>query len=137
MNYRLSCHSDRGSGKSIFVLEKEGVEVASLVSASKTDNVKINVLASLKRGLQHARGYLNHKDILIIELQNQHLASWIDGKVESKGYEEELEGVFEVLETVDCRYKVVVTSNSIAKKVMLNRSVSKPKLEDIMEGLED
>lgn len=136
MNFRLSCYSDRGKHKSIFVLEREGAEVASYVVKTKTDNIKVNVLDILLRGIRYARNYLSHEDTLIIEIQNRHLAHWVQERTEDTGYTQELEAVFTELETVDCRYKVIFTPTNIAKKVLNSRSVNKPKLSDIMEGIE-
>lgn len=131
MNIRLSCVSDRVHGKNCYVVEKDGKEIESHVYSITGTNIKKNALDALYRGLRVVKNIAKHEDLVVIELQNCHLAEWVSGRKESKGYEEELDKVFEVLESIDSRYIVRFVKNTYAKKVAEARGISTPKVTGV------
>ena len=104
MNYRLSIGVNRPIGKKCFVLERKGMELDSKILSNSSRNIKIELLSVLAKGLMSCRSYVKHEDILYIELQNREILSWLSGLEEYKGYEDELDSVYEILESLDCRY---------------------------------
>lgn len=105
MNVKLSVYCSRPKGKSGFAIYKNGVVIESKVGSTTSDNIKEEVMLTLTKGLRVCRNIVSHDDILYIEIQNQHLCSWLSGCVEYKGYSDLLDAVFEVLESLDCRYR--------------------------------
>lgn len=105
MNYRLSCAANRVLGKNCYVLELNGRRVSGKVFKFEGDNIKSNVLEVVRQGINLARTYVKHEDVLFIEIQNVHLCEWLNGQKEYSGYEDGLDKVFEILESTDCRYK--------------------------------
>ena len=124
MNYRLSTATLRVKGKHGYVLEHAGKTVAVRVSKTKSSNIKEDILMVITEGLREARSYVKHEDILYIEVQNIHLQQWLSGMVEYKEYSKYLDDVFEVLESMDCRYKFVFEKEPYAKQVVSKTSLS-------------
>lgn len=114
MHYRLSVGVSRPKGKSCFVMESKGKELNVKVQKTKSANVKGEILHILEVGLRACKSMVKHEDFLVIEIQNRHLQQWLDGLVEYKDYSEGLDRVFEVLETLDCRYKFSFNANTYA-----------------------
>jgi hypothetical protein len=138
MNIVLSCYANRE--KASFVLEKGGKvvnkEVFPVLKEGKT-YLKEYIFESIIRGLKHARNVVNHDDLLLIGVQNSHVAEWLNGQKEYKGYEYYLDEISDIIETLDCRYLFGHTSVRKAK-LALKEGVEKPKLEgalDIFSGL--
>lgn len=121
MNYRLSIASVRGLvQKHGYVIEVQGRTIESQISSNKSSNLKVDLLFVLERGLRAMRQYVKHDDILYIEIPNQHLANWLDGRVEYKKYSKELDAVFDILESLDCKYKILCVKESYALKMVKN-----------------
>lgn len=118
MNVKLSVYSSRPKKKTGYVIYKNGIAVETKVGSMIGDNIKEDILSSLTRGLRACRGYVIHEDILYIEIQNQHLCSWLSGCVEHKGYSDTLDAAFEALESLDCRYRFVFVEKPSAKSVI-------------------
>lgn len=118
MNIKLSVYSCRTKGKSGFAIYEKGSVVDSKVGSLSSSNIKEDVLISLVKGLRACRSRVQHEDILYIEIQNQHLCSWLSGLVEYKGYSTFLDEVFSVLESLDCRYKFMFVEKPTAKKLI-------------------
>lgn len=115
MNYKLSTYANRVSKKNCFTLESGGKTVNSLVFRFIGDNIKQNALETIYRGLKTVGQVVKHNDVVIVEVQNQHLCNWLLGYQEYQGYNEKLDKVFEVLEGIDCRYKFVTEKKPYAK----------------------
>lgn len=115
MNIKLSVYCSRPKGKSGFVVYKDGRVVESKINSTNGDNIKEEVMIILTKGLRACRNVVSHDDILYIEIQNQHLCSWLSGCVEYKGYSEFLDAVFEVLESLDCRYRFMFVAKPTCK----------------------
>jgi len=124
MNYRLSVAVKRPIGKVGFTLEVKGKTVESYVGKMATGNIKTEILSTIVKGLRVCRSHLCHEDILYIDVQNRHLQQWLDGFIEYKEYVEGLDEVFDVLESLDCRYKFVFNSNPYAGMFIERNSIS-------------
>lgn len=139
MNYRLSCAADRVSGREGFVLECNGKELDSEIFRCVSENLKECILESIYRGIRVTRNYVNHNDIVFIEVQNVHVYEWLSGMKEYRAYSEYLDKIFEVLESMDCRYKFIFRRDLYAKKYINVKELSKMKvssLESVMEEFE-
>lgn len=101
-----------------FVLESNGYELEKVTIKNKSDNLKKQALSVLERGLRVCRAYLKHEDLLIIEVQNQHLCKWLNGEEEQKDYYDEMDAVFKVLDTLDCRYTFIFRETPYAIKYL-------------------
>lgn len=118
MNIKLSIYCSRPKGKTGFAIYENGRVSDSKVSTVSGDNIKENVLSSLTKGLRACRNVVSHDDILYIEIQNQHLCSWLSGCVEYKGYCKFLDEAFSVLESLDCRYRFMFVSKPTCKALV-------------------
>lgn len=137
MHYRLSCAANRVEGKLGFVLESNGRMLESSVKPLVSSNIKENILESVYRGLRVSRGYLKHEDILFIEIQNVHLCEWLSGRKEYKGYEEYLEKVFEVIESINCKYRYIFVKNPYAKRYIDFTEIDKLKTSSLASVMEE
>lgn len=137
MNIVLSCYANKG--KASFVLEKGGKiinkEVFSLNKNGKK-HLKEFIFESIIRGLKNARSVVSHENLLLIGVQNSHVADWLNGKKEYKGYESYLDDISDIIETLDCRYLFSYTSVAKARK-LLETDVDKVKLENVSSVFEN
>ncbi len=139
MNIKISCFADRTKG---FVAST--VEVNGNVQKSKVDkfigtNIKENAIRACINGLQLAKGVVFHDDLLTIEIQNRHLAEWIAGAVEYKGYTDSLDKLFELLDSIDCRYIVAFVEEPYAKTFGASHGYTKKEfttVENLISDLE-
>lgn len=138
MNIKLSVYCSRPKGTVGYAIYIGGSVVESSISKIVSNNIKEEVLVSLAKGLRACRNHINHEDILYIEIQNQHLCSWLSGCVEYKGYSNHLDAVFEVLESLDCRYRFMFNDKPDNKKLVESGKVSVKGLsvEDAFSDLE-
>ena len=134
MNLKLSIYTNRVKGLSGYVICKSGDVVTTNVTKLASQNIKEDVLEKLTRGLRACRSCVSHEDILYIEIQNQHLCNWLDGKVEYKGYCSGLDSAFEALETLDCRYRFLFVKEPIAKAYVQNGK-TEVKVQSALEAL--
>lgn len=118
MNIKLSVYSSRPKGKTGYAIYQKGVVADKKVNCAYSKNIKEDALVSLTKGLRACRSFVSHDDILYIEIQNQHLCSWLSGCVEYKGYSKYLDDVFAVLESLDCRYKFMFVQKPSAKGIV-------------------
>lgn len=125
MNYRLSCGVNRPANKQGFVLECNGVEIASDVSKCVSENLKVCLFDVIQKGLFAARTKVSHDDLLHIEVQNYHVYEWLTCLKEYNTYISELNKVFSALESVDCRYKVLFLKNPYGKKYLSSHDYTK------------
>ena len=129
MNIILSCYSIKGKG--CFLLEKEGKIVHKEVfNIKKEENstLKEYTFESIIKGLKHAKNIVSHEVLLLIELHNAHLVSWLNGQTEYKGYEDYLDIIFPLIENLDCRYLFSKTDVKKAKRVLEEDRPVAPKL---------
>lgn len=118
MNINLSICSHRVLGKNCYSVDISGKCVSSDIFSFHGDNIKKNILQTVHKGLRDVRRFVTHNSVIVIEIQNRHLAQWLDGETESSGYEEELGNIFELLESIDGRYMIVFEKNPRAKKLL-------------------
>lgn len=137
MNYRLSVCSVRTEGKNGYVLEAQGKLLDSKVGSLKSTNIKKDVLTILVDALRCARSYVKHEDIMYIEIQNMHLQQWLSGMVEYKDYATELDAVFEVLESIDCRYKFVFLKEPYARSFVKTHNLEGIKAGSFSDVMKD
>lgn len=138
MNVKLSIFTNRAKERTGYVVYVGGKPVKNwLKSVSREGAVKDYILESLSKGLSACRGVVSHDDILYIEIQNRDLCSWLDGKVEYKGYESTLDDAFEALECLDCRYRFLFVKEPVAKRYVEEgkREESGSSLAEAFEGL--
>lgn len=137
MNCRLSCGADRKIGRLGYTYEKEGKIQKHGVFRTESSNLKENILVSITKGMRACREDVNHDDLLIIEVQNQHLAQWLSGEVSYKGYEEYLDTLFDTLESMDCRYKFLYVNKPFALSYIKTHDVEKVKLSPMSEMMKE
>jgi len=136
MNYRVSCGVDRPCQKQGFVIEQSGKTEKEVVMKLYSDNLKESVLDCIYHALKEVKPLVKHEDVVIVEVQNAHLVDWLSGLVEYKGYEKELDLVFEVLESIDCRYRFVFCKTPFIKKYLrgmeLTETLKTSSIKDLM-----
>lgn len=115
MNYKLSVSVVRPKRKYCFVIEAKGDELESRIGSIDSLVLKSEELKALTLGLRACRAYVKHDDLLIVELHNQHLCGWLNGSVEQKGYEKEMDEALDVLESLDCRVKFITKDKPYAR----------------------
>lgn len=140
MNIRLSCGADIKKCRGAFIVYKGGkVEVKDSFAISyKGDEATLKeyTFESLIRGLRSVRGFVNHEDLLLIELPNTHMVDWLNGKREYKGYNKYLDGISEIIDTLDCRYLFAKSNVKDVKKVLSDEKVSKMKIVGVSDAFE-
>ena len=137
MNIVLSCYANKE--KAAFVLEKGGKvvckEVFPVIGEGKV-RLKEYIFEAIIKGLKYARKEVNHEDLLLIGVQNGHIAEWLNGQKEYKGYESYLDDISDIIETLDCRYLFGHTSVKKAKDALKN-GVIEVKLEGVASVFEN
>lgn len=131
MNIKVSCFADRTNGLVTSTVEVGGNVRKSKVVRFSGSNIKENAIRACINGLQLARGIVSHKDLLTIEVQNQHLAGWIAGAVEYKGYTDYLDNLFSLLDSIDCRYIVSFVKEPYAKLFGIHHGCTKTKFTTV------
>lgn len=137
MNIILSCYANKG--KASFVLEKSGRVIDKEVFSVPLDDkvyLKEFIFEAIIRGLKSARNVVEHEDLLLIGVQNNHVADWLNGHKEVKDYAYYLDDIFKIIDTMDCRYRFSCTSVAKAKKA-LEEGVSKVKLDSAVSLFKD
>lgn len=137
MVYRVSTFANRVEGNRGYILESEGRIIGEKISKFQGDNIKENVLEVVLQGIRACRNNVAHEDYVIIEVQNTHLCDWLNGSVEYKEYSSSLDKIFEVIETLDCRYRFTFTKNPYAKKYIKGKGVSQVKVSSIDDLMSD
>lgn len=107
MNIKLSIYENRKKALQGFLIEKNGEIVDYKVRNSKSTNSKKLILESLYEGLKSAKFQVKHDDVLVIEVQNSYVAQWVSGSKYANGFEAELDRVMNILESIDCQYRVI------------------------------
>ena len=127
MNYRLSCCASRVDAKCCFVLELGGVVVDSMVTPFKGSNIKINTLDIIERGIRCAKVHVKHDDLLVLEIQNRHVRGWLSGESAYNDYFEEVDRVLEVLDSTDCKYRMLFVPKPYASEYLKKNDISRVK----------
>ena len=137
MNCRLSCGANRKIHKIGFTYEVGGKVIESGVFKTVSTKMKENILEAIIRGMKACRNKIHHEDLLIIEVQNQHLAQWLSGEITYKGYEDYLDRMFDVLESMDCRYKFMFVPKPYALSFIENNDIKKQQMSSISSLMEE
>lgn len=135
MNYRLSVSSVRTKGKHGYVIEAEGKTLETSVSNVSSLNLKEDILITLTKALRAVKPMVKHEDLIAIEIQNQHLQQWLSGMVDYKDYAEPLGEVFDVLESIDCRYRFIFVPEPYAKGVVIKSDLNKTSVGSSIEDI--
>lgn len=137
MNCRLSCGSNRKIGKIGFTYEVAGKIEKAGVFRTVSSNAKENMLEAIIKGMKACRDSVSHEDLLVIEVQNQHLAQWLSGEIAYKGYEEYLDRLFDTLESMDCRYKFMYVPKPFALSYISSHDIDKEKMSSMSSLMEE
>lgn len=130
MNVVLTCYAKKGKGS--FVLEKEGkIIYKDIFNIHKDDcSLKEYIFESLIRGLRVARSNVSHDDLLLICLQNNHMCEWLNGAKDYKDYSSYLDTVYDIIDSIDCKY-LFSHSNVKKAKSIINEDIVKEELSGI------
>lgn len=140
MNIKVSSCINRKKGASKVEVSAEGKSLKSqVVRVGSNESPKDVILSMLTKGLRLCRGIVKHEDILYIEVQNRHLCDWLTGAREHIGFSDGMDGLFEVLESLDCRYRFVFVekpSCRVYEGEGLFGKVEGSSVESAFEGME-
>lgn len=137
MNYKVSTYANRVDKKRGFTIEAEGKILEEKISKFEGDNIKENALQTILQGIRACRSLPSHNDILIIEVQNIHLCNWLNGLQEYKEYNEWLDKIFELLETLDCRYSFYFNKKPFAKEYIKGKGITKVSVGSVDDMMSD
>ena len=137
MVYRVGTYANRVEGNRGYLLEVEGRVVDEKISKFQGDNIKVNALEVILQGIRACRSRVSHEDLVIIEVQNTHLCDWLSGSVEYKEYSDSLDKIFEVLETLDCRYRFTFNKSPYAKEYLKGKGVTQVKVSSVADLMAD
>lgn len=119
MNVILNCCAEKG--RAGYTLEVGGKVVEKNAYNLPTDGsskLKEFVFDAIIKGLKVARTYINHEDLLLIAVPNAHMADWLNGSRDYKGYETYLDEISDIIETLDCRYLFAKKDMRKVKKML-------------------
>jgi hypothetical protein len=108
-NIKLECYANRVKGKIGYSIEKDGRVLHDEIAPYNSDSMKRCILEAVHRGLKAVRPFVAHEDVLTVVVQNQHVACWVLDRDEKKykEYVDQLDSIFDRIDELDCRYKVV------------------------------
>lgn len=134
MNIILSCYSVRGRGS--YCIAKEGKTISEEVfNIGLEDKIMLKeyILYTILKGLREARSIVSHDDILLVEIQNRHVAEWLNGQSENKDYSKYLDDIYSLIETMDCRFRFANLKPVRAINVFNNKIPVK--LDETLSGI--
>lgn len=137
MNIVLSCYAKKGKG--CYIIEKGGRVIDKNVftlSLGGNAHLKEYMLESIYRGIKSVRNVVSHDDLLLVGVQNSHLANWLNSTMEYKGYEYYLDNIIDIIDTIDCRYMFSVTGLKKAKE-LINETPMKEELVGVCSLLDE
>lgn len=137
MNYTISTYANRVEGNRGFVIESKGRILDEKISKFEGENIKENALQVILQGIRACRNLPTHDDILIIEVQNSHLCKWLNGAQEYSGYAEYLDPIFELIETLDCRYHFYYNNKPFAKSYIKGKDTTKVSVGSVDDMMAD
>jgi len=122
MNIVLGCSADKKLKRGAYIIFKGGKRIVSEsfnIGDKGTDaTLKEYVFESIIKGLRGVRNIVNHEDLLLIEVPNGHMAEWLNGSREYKGYNKYLDEISEIIDTLDCRYMFAKSNVKEVKKIL-------------------
>ena len=135
--YTLSIYADRTKGKAGYVLFYKGSVLAEKVISFKSGGLKEKTLHCIYIGVKECVSKVQHENILTIEIPNKYLCSWLNGMIEYKGYTEQLEKIFNVIENLDCRYVFRYSEAPLAKRYISKADLTKMQVTAAVDLLSD
>ena len=140
MNIRLSCIGDSKKRRGAFVIYRGGkVECKdsfSIPFKGDESTLKEYTFEAIIRGLRNVRNFVNHEDMLLIEVPNAHMSDWLNGKKEYKGYNKYLDDISSIIDTIDCRYLFTKSAVKDAKGILDEKVAIKTSgVIDAFEGM--
>ena len=138
MNIKLSCTADKKMGRGAYIIYKGGKRVVSesfsIKGMGESSTLKEYVFVAVTKALLSVRNIVNHEDLLLIELPNNHMVEWLNGSKEYKGYNKYLDEISDIIDTIDCRYLFTKSDVNEVKKMLEVKE--EEKIQGIMEAFE-
>lgn len=144
MNVLLSVNARKEKNGYVFgyVIKKQGktvAEHASIKTDKGRDSLKTLQLEEIIDGLAKLRGFVEHEDVLTIEIENRWVYEWLELEREQQKYIQQIDKVFDILDTLDCKYRFLYNETPQVN-LLLDRGVQKEKVKllssiEMMEGL--
>lgn len=144
MNVLLSVNARNEKNGYVFgyVIKKQGKTVAehtSIRTDKGRDSLKTLQLEEIIDGLAKLRGFVEHDDVLTIEIENRWVYEWLELEREQQKYIQQIDKVFDILDTLDCKYRFL-HNETPQVNLLLDRGVQKEKVKllssiEMMEGL--
>lgn len=144
MNVLLSVNARNEKNGYVFgyVIKKQGKTVdehTSIRIDKGRDSLKTLQLEEIIDGLAKLRGLVEHEDVLTIEMENRWVYEWLELKREQQKYIQQIDKVFDILDTLDCKYRFL-HNETPQVNLLLDKGVQKEKVKllssvEMMEGL--
>lgn len=144
MNVLLSVNARNEKNGYVFgyVIKKQGKTVAehtSIRTDKGRESLKTLQLEEIIDGLAKLRGFVEHEDVLTIEIENRWVYEWLELEREQQKYLQYIDKVFDILDTLDCKYHFL-HNETPQVNLLLDRGVQKEKVKllssiEMMEGL--
>ena len=144
MNVLLSVNARNEKNGYVFgyVIKKQGKTVAehtSIRTDKGRDSLKTLQLEEIIDGLAKIRGFVEHEDVLTIEMGNRWVYEWLELEREQQKYIQYTDKVFDILDTLDCKYRFL-HNETPQVKLLLDMGVQKERVKllssvEMMEGL--
>lgn len=144
MNVLLSVNTRNEKNGYVFgyVIKKQGKTVAehtSIRTDKGRDSLKTLQLEEIIDGLAKLRGFVEHDDVLTIEIENRWVYEWLELEREQQKYIQYTDKVFDILDTLDCKYRFL-HNETPQVNLLLDMGVQKERVKllssvEMMEGL--
>lgn len=122
MLYKLSTYVSRKLCKGAYLLEVSGIVVEEDVFSLSSDLTQ-SIIKGVTRGLRACRYNVKHEDTVCICVQNSKVYNWLNRAEENPDYMDDLEELYNTLNSLDCMYKFVLDKNSYAKTFLESSEV--------------
>lgn len=144
MNVLLSVNARNEKNGYVFgyVIKKQGKTVAehtSIRTDKGRDSLKTLQLEEIIDGLAKLRGFVEHEDVLTIEIENRWVYEWLELERGQQKYIQYTDKVFDILDTLDCKYRFL-HNETPQVNLLLDKGVQKERVKllssvEMMEGL--
>ena len=140
MNIILESYYSRINQKSSYTIFKNGKTIYGKLRKCKKESMKEGIFEALYRALIGVKNEVNHEDNLIIVLQNQHVVKWLKDRDGYQGYEYWVEKCLDLLEMLDCKYKIIFKNKYACMNYVIETELEKvtySTMEDILKEEEN
>ena len=144
MNVLLSVNARNEKNGYVFgyVIKKQGKTVAehtSIRTDKGRDSMKTLQREEIIDGLAKLRGFVEHDDVLTIEIENRWVYEWLELEREQQKYIQYIDKIFDILDTLDCKYRFL-HNETPQVNLLLDKGVQKERVKllssvEMMEGL--